>query len=99
LSASAATCSSRSVLTMGYSFDSSSDTTVVDGESIDTTVSAPAGTHMLHVKAWSGGGISCVADVQINVASGSPSDGSLVCSLLCKRSRQPPDPWRLAENA
>jgi hypothetical protein len=73
LSASASTCSSKSVVAMGYSFDSSSDTTVFDDQSIEASVSTSAGTHTLHVKAWAPNGVSCVKDVVINVKSGTVS--------------------------
>jgi len=74
LSAWATSCSSQSVSAMGYSFDSSSDTTLINGQSIDESISGPSGQHTLHVKAW-GNGTSCVADVQINISS-SGSGGS-----------------------
>ena len=70
LSASAATCSSQSVVTIGYSFDSSSSTTVFNGQSINKAVSSSTGTHTLHVKAWGPNGASCVSSVVINVQSG-----------------------------
>ena len=81
LSAWASSCSSHSVSTMGYSFDSSSDTTYIDGQSIDQSIDAPSGHHTLHVKAWSKGS-SCVADVDIDVGSGGSggSDSSVVPS-------------------
>ena len=73
LSASAAVCSSKGVVSMGYSFDSSSDTTVVHDQSIDKQVPVAAGTHILHVKAWAPHGRSCVKDVKIHVAGGTTS--------------------------
>jgi hypothetical protein len=76
LSASAATCSNESVVSMGYSFDSSSNTTVVKAQSIDTSVSSSSGAHTLHVKAWAPNGISCVTDVAINVTSTTSSTSS-----------------------
>lgn len=72
LSAYATTCSSQNVTAMGYSFDSSSDTTIIDGQSIDAPINAPSGHHTLKVKAW-GKGVSCVTDVDIEVASGTSS--------------------------
>lgn len=73
LSAWATSCSSHSVTALGYSFDSSSDTTIIDGQSIDTSIDGPSGHHTLHVKAWANGHV-CVADVDIDVVSfGSPS--------------------------
>jgi hypothetical protein len=69
LSAWATSCGSQSVDAMGYSFDSSSDTTIIDGQSIDKSISSPSGHHTLHVKAWSADQ-ACVADVDIDVSSG-----------------------------
>jgi len=69
LSADAAACSSQNVSAMGYSFDSSSSTTIVNGTSIQTSVSSSAGSHTLHVKAWGNQGASCVTDVAITVGA------------------------------
>jgi len=55
LSAWATSCSSHNVTAMGYSFDSSSDTTIIDGQSIDTSIHGPSGHHTLHIKAWADG--------------------------------------------
>lgn len=52
---------------MGYSFDSSTNTTTFTGASINTQVTATTGTHVLHVKSWGNQGASCVADVTLNV--------------------------------
>ncbi len=76
LSADASTCSSQNVSAMGYSFDSSSDTTIINGTSINTSVSSPTGSHTLHVKAWGNQGASCVTDVAITV------DGSAISDAL-----------------
>lgn len=76
LSASASTCSSQSVNAMGYSFDSSSSTTVVDAQSIDRSIDSSTGTHTLHVKAWGDNGASCVEDIVIDVKSGGTSGSS-----------------------
>lgn len=80
LSASAATCSSKSVISMGYSFDSSSDTNFFVDQTIDTSISSTSGPHTLHVKAWAGNGISCVKDVVINVKAASTGPESIVPS-------------------
>jgi hypothetical protein len=86
LSAWAPNCSSQSVSAIGYSFDSSSDTTVINADSIDSPISSSSGHHTLHVKAWGDKGSSCVADIDIDVTSGgggsssSGSGGSLVPS-------------------
>ncbi|HEV2136014.1 MAG TPA: hypothetical protein VGR47_17380 [Terracidiphilus sp.] len=73
LVAYATTCGSSSVVSMGYSFDSSSDTTTFNAQSIDTHISASSGTHTLHIKAWGTGGVSCVVDKTIDVTSSSSS--------------------------
>jgi len=69
LSAHASSCSSHSVSSMGYSIDNG-DTTVLHGStSIDKSVSASAGTHTVHVKAWSTTGAVCTAQVSIKVTT------------------------------
>lgn len=80
LSAWASSCSNQSVTTMGYSFDSSSDTTVVKGQSIDTSVSSSSGGHTLHVKAWGENGSSCVTSISITVKTASASSETTVPS-------------------
>jgi hypothetical protein len=83
LSASSATCSSQSVSSMGYSFDSSSATTIISGQSINKSVQTSTGTHTLHVKSWGTKGASCVTDVGITVTGTSlvPSSAVSVSSL------------------
>lgn len=67
LSAYTSLCSGQQVGAMGYSFDSSTDTTIVKAPSITASVSAPTGGHTLHVKAWGVSGAACVTDVAITV--------------------------------
>ena len=67
LSAQAASCSSQNVAAMGYSFDSSTSTTIISGTSIDASVSSATGSHTLHVKAWGNQGAACDTDVAISV--------------------------------
>lgn len=78
LSASASTCSSTNVTAMGYSFDSSSDTTVIYSQTINKSISSSTGTHTLHVKAWGPNGAACVKDVTINVRSSTTSTTSMI---------------------
>jgi hypothetical protein len=80
LSASAATCSSVSVVTIGYSFDSSTSTTVFNGQSINTKVSSSTGTHTLHVKAWGPNGAACVTSVVITVQASAASPDAIIPS-------------------
>ena len=70
LYAVAASCSNQPVTAMGYSFDNSTSTATFAGTQIDGPVSAAAGGHTLHVKAWGDAGAVCVTDVAITVGAG-----------------------------
>ncbi len=67
LSASDGTCSGQPVSAMGFSLDSSSNNTFVYSTSIYSAVTATAGAHTLHVKAWGNAGSACDTDVAITV--------------------------------
>jgi hypothetical protein len=67
LSASDGTCSGQPVSAMGFSLDSSSTNTFVYSTSIYSSVTAPAGAHTLHVKAWGNSGSACDTDVAVTV--------------------------------
>ncbi len=83
LSAWANWCGSQSVVSTGYSLDSSTSTTTFKSQTINTSVSTSAGGHTLHVKAWGNTGSVCVTDVAINVSTSSniPSGASSVSAL------------------
>jgi hypothetical protein len=90
LSANAGTCSSQPVSAMGYSLDSSSQTAIVSGASVNAQVQSSAGSHVLHVKSWGNKGSVCVTDVSITVTSLTsaitdslvvPTDALLVSSI------------------
>jgi len=83
LSAWANWCGSQSVVSTGYSLDSSTSTTTFKSQTINTSVSTSAGGHTLHVKAWGNAGSVCVTDVAINVSTASniPSGASSVSAL------------------
>jgi hypothetical protein len=90
LSAISSTCSSQNVSAMGFSLDSSSDTTVINGSSLEASVGSASGTHTLHVKAWGEKGSACVTDVTIDVQDGPlsatgdsiiPSNATIVSSI------------------
>jgi len=68
LSASAKTCDGVKVTTMGYSLDSLSTSSVVEGTSIDTHVVATPGKHNLHVKSW-GKKVECTTTIAVTVPS------------------------------
>jgi hypothetical protein len=83
LSAYTSLCSGQQVSAIGYSLDSSPDTTIVKAPSIATSVWAAAGGHTLHVKAWGVSGASCVTDVAMVVSASSavPSYSTSVSSI------------------
>lgn len=83
LSAFTSLCSGQQVSAMGYSLDSSTDTTIVKAPSITTSVWAAAGGHTLHVKAWGVSGAFCITDVAItvNTSSSVPASAASVSSI------------------
>jgi len=83
LSAYTSLCSGQQVAATGYSLDSSTDSTIFNAPTITTSVSAAAGGHTLHVKAWGVSGASCVTDVAITVSTSSsiPSSSASVSSI------------------
>ncbi len=76
LTASSATCSSKSVTSIGYSLDSGGTTVSRGHTNLDTKVSASVGTHTVHVKVWNSSGSVCVTDVKINVSSATDNPAS-----------------------
>ena len=67
LSASATACSNQPIVSMGYSFGNSTNTTTFNGSSISTSASAPLGATILHVKSWGNQGANCTTDVNITI--------------------------------
>jgi hypothetical protein len=69
LSASASTCSTETVMAMGYSLDSSPDVTALSGNSLLTSVSISNGPHTINVMSWGEEGSLCVTNVPVTVTS------------------------------
>jgi hypothetical protein len=67
LLASAPNCSSQYVVSMGYSIDNSTNTTIIQGSSINAHVASISGAHTVHVKAWNRSGEVCVSSIPIIV--------------------------------
>jgi hypothetical protein len=67
LDATASPCASQPIAAMGYSFDSSSNTTIVYGASVSGVIGFATGAHVLHIKSWGNQGASCVSDVALTV--------------------------------
>lgn len=89
LVASASSCSGQAISSLGYSLDNSSDTTIVNGTSVNTHVTAAAGGHTVHVKSWGKSGASCSDSLSITVAGttassdavAAPSSATVVSSV------------------
>jgi hypothetical protein len=67
LSAAASPCSSQPIAAVGYSFDDSTNTSIVYNSSLSATINAAVGTHVLHFKSWGNQGASCVSSITVNV--------------------------------
>jgi hypothetical protein len=67
LSAAASPCSSQPIAAMGYSFDNSSNTTIVNGAAVTATIGVATGAHVLHIKSWGNQGASCVSSLSLRV--------------------------------
>lgn len=76
LNMNASSCSGRPVTAVGYSLDSSANTSSWPANYINGPVGAPSGWHTLHVKVWNGVGAVCVTDVSVNVTTGPVSNAS-----------------------
>lgn len=99
LSATATTCSNQQVTSIGYSLDNAVNTSAVNGASVNAAVTAPAGTHTLHVKAWGALGASCDQDVTVAVTSNSSPENSLIPSNATTVSNlQTSSQWQAAHD-
>lgn len=82
LNMTASSCSSKPVTAVGYSLDSSSNTSSWPVNYIDGPVAAPSGAHVLHVKVWNSSGGVCVTDISINVTGTASTSASSEVSLI-----------------
>src|SRR6185437_10333498 len=72
VAASGTLCNGQTITAMGYSLDSSSSTTIFQTQAVSGSVSAAAGNHTLHVKAWGKSGAACATSVQVSVSVQTP---------------------------
>ncbi len=91
VTASSTTCSSQTVATMAYSLDSGADT-VISGTSINAQLTAAAGAHTLHVKAWGNSGAECDASLSLSVTA--PSGPSLPSNAVSVTAIQALTSWQ-----
>lgn len=69
------------------------------GGSIQTPVSAPTGTHTLHVKAWGSLGASCDQDIPVAVTdSGSPENSLVPADAVTVSNLQTSGSWQAAHD-
>jgi hypothetical protein len=78
VSATAASCLNQPVTAMGYSLDSSTDTTIVTGTSVQASLESSVGLHTVNVKAWGSAGSACATAVGIAVT---PSNAVSVSNI------------------
>ncbi len=96
LVASGTQCSSQSISAFGYSLDSSSSTTFVIGQSVSAQVTAPTGTHTLHVKSWGVLGSSCDSDVVVNVVAPTVAGPTIPSTAVAITAIQNLTTWQAA---
>jgi len=82
LKMNANSCSSLPVSAVGYSLDSSPNTSSWPVDYIDGPVAAPGGWHTLHVKVWNNKGAVCVTDVSLDVVDGAAPAASETSSVI-----------------
>ena len=96
LNATASPCFAQSITAMGYSFDNLTNTTIISGSQISTSVAAIEGTHTLHVKSWGKYGASCVADISITIVA--PPTASVPSTAKVVRNIQALTAWQAADD-
>jgi len=82
----ASSCSGQPVTAVGYSLDSSTQTSSWPVNYINGPVTSPSGWHTLHVKVWNRYGSVCVTDVSMNVGAAIDNFNSVVPSYAVKYS-------------
>ena len=95
LTASATECQSKAVTSMGYSIDTKSNQTVVNGTSINASVASATGTHTLYVTA-SGKGVSCVNSLTLYVSAPLPPGPVIPGDAVVVKSIQNLSTWQAA---
>lgn len=96
LAASATECRSKAVTSMGYSIDTTSKQTVLNGTSINASVASATGTHTLYVTAWSRGGVSCVSSLTLYVSAPLPPGPVIPGNAVVVKSIQDLPGWQAA---
>jgi len=98
LIASGTLCASQPIGAFGYSFDNSANTTFVNGQSVSAQVSAPTGSHILHVKSWGPQNAACDTDVALTIVAATPpvSGPSIPSNAIAIKAIQNLTTWQAA---
>jgi hypothetical protein len=93
LETDSSTCSAQTVTYVGYSLDNSTSTAIFAGQTMNGPVSAPAGAHTVHVKAWNNYGNVCVTDVSFTVGTSSAATAVVPSYAATNSSLQTLSDW------
>jgi hypothetical protein len=93
LAAAGTLCQGQSITAMGYSLDTSTSTSTVNGTSISASVTAAAGSHTLHVKSWGKSGSACSNNVSVAVTAPAPSGPSIPSTATVTKAIQNLTTW------
>jgi hypothetical protein len=99
LSANGTLCSSQTISAMGYSLDSSANTTFFNGGSMAASVTASTGAHTLHVKSWGNQGGACDTDIAITVTSPAVAGPTIPANAIAIKAIQNLTTWQAAFDA
>jgi hypothetical protein len=99
LTADSSSCSSQSVAAIGYSLDTSSNTTVINSTAVSVSVTASLGSHVLHVKSWGKKGASCVTSIAITVVASSSGGPSIPSTATVTKAIQNVSKWTAHHDA
>ena len=80
LAISGTSCAGQPITAFGYSFDNSSSTTIVMGQTVSAQLTGPTGAHVLHIKSWGNQGAACDTDLSLNIVAAAAGSGPTIPS-------------------
>jgi hypothetical protein len=96
LSATASPCSSQPIAAMGYSFDDSTNTSIVNGASLSAVIGFSTGAHVLHIKSWGNQGAPCVTSINLTVVP--PPTSTIPSDAIKSTALQTLGNWEAADD-
>jgi hypothetical protein len=96
LSATASPCSSQPIAAMGYSFDDSTNTSIVNGASLSAVIGFSTGAHVLHIKSWGNQGAPCVTSINLTVVP--PPTSTIPSDAINSTALQTLGNWEAADD-